>query len=653
MALGTFSLAATRSESDGVSPDIRRQFSTTLDPLSLPEDLREPRRSSGSATAIERPASAGPMQATLQAVAAATLSASLNADGCTPQTSFSSTSTVAQPPPGLGEKDKPLYDLEAASDGTVPSSDVPFVLKMRSWLSLVAVLLCGAATMEALLFSSQKHQGWLAAPWLLSGWGHLVTSSLPYALATVLSIVWGLIRSEVQRLQSFSSSIVDVQDQWWVNPATNVSRYTTLTDHAGDHFMDMVAFQGASGFATAQVLFDIGPAPFVTTDGYTVEMFELPTGSNGTLYTNVSGVFNQATCSSPTNFQMSRDRATLIWHNTVWFDECEFSWSVQNVSAALFGVDILSDTPGCNYSGIPLQHRPVVFWYFSFKSQAFLSAVQCTPKVHAGVLNVAVDLASHQTSRLSFDDSTTASIGDVQNQAYNGLFFNDGVLDPVASGRLQSIRQQLPSAVFQAAKAKDPNLGQTFVYYGFTEITSEVYNTYLSLIAKSLYFVDSEDSISVRVGENCLRLVLVPVAVHLLVLSMVVLACVTLAVGIEHWKIRGRFVIPPRFGTIATAAWLSRDPELQFALQQAYRSGDFVEPFKGYRFLLDDQTGRIVMKRIIVRHESASSSKSTDKSRPSSSWLTSITRRALALLGFKTPADSSNSLPLVGTATTD
>ena len=200
---------------------------------------------------------------------------------------------------------------------------------------------------------------------------------------------------------------------------------------------------------------------------------------------------------------MSRDRATLIWHNTVWFDECEFSWSVQNVSAALFGkpwnyitclfrpqltlsfvitgVDILSDTPGCNYSGIPLQHRPVVFWYFSFKSQAFLSAVQCTPKVHAGVLNVAVDLASHQTSRLSFDDSTTASIGDVQNQAYNGLFFNDGVLDPVASGRLQSIRQQLPSAVFQAAKAKDPNLGQTFVYYGFTEITSEVYVGPLSL----------------------------------------------------------------------------------------------------------------------------------------------------------------------------
>ena len=39
--------------------------------------------------------------------------------------------------------------------------------------------------------------------------------------------------------------------------------------------------------------------------------------------------------------------------------------------------------------------------------------------------------------------------------------------------------------------------------------SSTLKNTYLSLIAKSLYLVDSEDSISVRVGENCLRLVLV------------------------------------------------------------------------------------------------------------------------------------------------
>ena len=37
----------------------------------------------------------------------------------------------------------------------------------------------------------------------------------------------------------------------------------------------VIAFQSASGFAAAKVLYNIGPAPFVDPSGFTVEAFEV------------------------------------------------------------------------------------------------------------------------------------------------------------------------------------------------------------------------------------------------------------------------------------------------------------------------------------------------------------------------------------------
>ena len=71
----------------------------------------------------------------------------------------------------------------------------------------------------------------------------------------------------------------------------NVTGTSQIGLSVGSGFLDMIglfsrllergllvdstpAFQGASGYATAKVLFDVGPIAFVTNNGYTLESFE-------------------------------------------------------------------------------------------------------------------------------------------------------------------------------------------------------------------------------------------------------------------------------------------------------------------------------------------------------------------------------------------
>lgn len=136
----------------------------------------------------------------------------------------------------------------------------------------------------------------------------------------------------------------------------------------------------------------------------------------------------------------------------------------------------MPDLAGCsNFTGTPLEHRPVIFWFFSYEPQPIFSVVQCTPQVSVSNVQVAIDLVSNATSLMTINETTTSTIGSLGYLPYNGLFFDQGMLDQTAMSRLRSVQEQLPSAVFQAAKARDPELMNTFAYSGFTDITADIY----------------------------------------------------------------------------------------------------------------------------------------------------------------------------------
>ncbi|KAI0711111.1 hypothetical protein C8T65DRAFT_739505 [Cerioporus squamosus] len=589
--------------------------------------------------------------------------------GRTPQSSLSSSTVVEHSSPGPRE----TRDAETAIHSPRPPGAVPLGLQLFFWAVLLFALVATAVSLEGMLWWNTRRQGWDVPSWWEPDnfqWRAYFMRSLPLGGAMALSLLWGMAQDAILRLQPLvnltgdqakgsaertvlldyngngfvaswtawrnsdymivlwiattllttslkplSGAMLSVRDVWWLYPTQTVARVTKVSQDVGDQFEDIIAFQGASGFATARVLFDIGPAPFVTEDGHTVEAFELPTGQNGTAYANVTAVFNRAVCVSPTTFQMDNDAGTMVWHNTAWFDDCRFSFTVTNDSSNLFGVETLPDLAECsNFTGTAPQHRPVVFWFFSYEPEPFFSAVQCTPQVSVSDVRVAIDLASNTTTLVAVNETTTSTIGSVGYLPYNGLFFDNVTLDSTAMSRLESVQEQLPSAVFQAAKAKDPSLRNTFVYYGFTNITAEIYNTYLSLIARSLYFVPSEEPVLVQVGANCKRLILVPIAVHALAAVLTVLAIYGAVMSVVHCRLRRRFTIPEHYGTIATGFLLSQpatddsdaDPDakasassLCSALQQAARAEEGIpRALADCRFAIDVRTGRLGMTRV-------------------------------------------------------
>ncbi|KAL7284083.1 hypothetical protein ACG7TL_001363 [Trametes sanguinea] len=313
------------------------------------------------------------------------------------------------------------------------------------------------------------------------------------ALGAFLSIV-------TFSLQPLAGALFTLRDVWWIGPGLN-----RVAD-----FMDMTAFQAASSFASADVIYHVGPPPFVS-GGYTVAEFEmltasqLPDGDTGIAYANRSAVLSQAL--AMVNQQSERS----VWHNTALFGQCEYAWTVNSNATYLFGV-ATADFAECgqDFASVPIQYRPVLFWFFMYSPEPTAAVVLCTPHVSGMPVSVAVDLATKVTEvtplQSSPDDANSTNVGSF---AYNGLFFDESSLDDTSLARLQSIQQQLPGAVFEAAKANDTLLLSTFSNNGFVALARDVYTTYLSLVAKSVYFVEDQGDILVRVGSNCKRIFLV------------------------------------------------------------------------------------------------------------------------------------------------
>ncbi|KAI0827103.1 hypothetical protein BC628DRAFT_1338523 [Trametes gibbosa] len=382
-------------------------------------------------------------------------------------------------------------------------------------------------------------------------------------LGTVLSIL-------TLTLQPLAGALLAVREVFWIGPNITVNSLARIGLNKATDFMDLTSFQAASSFASADVIFNIGPPPFVSR-GYTVAEFKLPEGTNGTVYVHSRpAVLSQAACVIADGLEMVNDiDKPLVWHNTAFFGQCERTWIVESNATYLYGVVPASFT-GCgeDFDGIPLQYRPILFWFFAYKPQPMASVIMCTPHASGQNVSVAIDLATHAVDvtplQNSPDDASVANIGPF---AYNGVFFDEN-LDQTAIARQEAIQQQLPGAILEAAKTKDPLLNSTFVFDGFTDLAQDVYTTYLSLIAKSIYFVDDQSPISVRVGANCRRLFLV--------------------------YARAGIPLPPHLGTLGAAIWLTAQTDVVYALAEKSVGPDKIaETLKGYRYRIHKPTGRI------------------------------------------------------------
>ncbi|KAH9852483.1 hypothetical protein C2E23DRAFT_183438 [Lenzites betulinus] len=455
-------------------------------------------------------------------------------------------------------------------------------------------------------------------------------------MATSLSIV-------AFTLQPLAGALFTVHSVWSIEPegitVTSLAK-TGLNPPA--NFMDLTAFQAASSFASASTLYDIGPGPFVS-DSYTVGEFELPNLKNGTVYADRPAIFTQVDCVSPDHMTLTSTQDIPGGTNSsfaAFFGQCNFTVSATSnastpVTYGLEPATFMDCADGS--SALPSQFRPVVFWFYMSAPAPTASLTMCTPRVLAQSVSVILDLGT-QTQALNVtvlqdsDSPSDPGSADVGTFAYNGLFFDQESLDSDALARLESIQQQLLNAVFVAAKMNDPTLQSTFINDGFHDLTQGLYvssftrgpahtterlvrcdtffsaqTTYLTLVAKSVYFEPDDSSFDVNVGVNVDHLFLVPIAAIMLVAVLFLILILGVCLHTGHRAARQYLTLPPNLGTLGASMRLtapiihpelSTEPRVDMARLAPQNVGpeEMGRILNEYYYFLDPRTGQVTAK---------------------------------------------------------
>ncbi|TFK91529.1 hypothetical protein K466DRAFT_313631 [Polyporus arcularius HHB13444] len=524
------------------------------------------------------------------------------------------------------------------------NSTLPVPLRTKSWCFLLLLMIGVVASLETTLHNNGS-RGWALSPWFATtiGGKSLLRLSLQYGCAQLLSLAWAAIVGDILWLQPLlnlrtgngdkaektifedyvreSRIVVFLNSlrrrEFMVTLAVLISLLTIplqplfgallstdtmiinyseenstaisqLSQNVSDSFSDLKPFVLAANLATIKTILKVGALPFISDDGYTVEEFTLPPGINGTgtATANVSAVFYQASCVEPDAVEVNSTETTAsLLSNTAWFGDCFFSWNASD-SGPSSGIGVLPDVEECTqYSQLAPQHRPVVFFYSVFSPAHLATASMCIPEIHVSSVQVSVNLATNETSVVTKTDVASPIAG--ANAVLNGLFLDTSSLDQAATARLQNIQQDLASAVLdtvQALQGAGSVLEGSFANHAFTKTTTDVYNTYLRVLARGIYFSPEQNaaSVPVQLSAEVTRVMLDAAAVHSLscVLGATVVLGFFLLTIHKHMRRRLPF-IPPYFGTIGAAAGLMGNLSVDVSTRKTY----YLSKSEGWRIV--------------------------------------------------------------------
>ncbi|KAJ3517527.1 hypothetical protein NLJ89_g444 [Agrocybe chaxingu] len=534
---------------------------------------------------------------------------------------------------------------------------VPHPLRPWFWIPFVLFLLAGAIGLEVALHFSNKNQGWSSGDTDRQSLAlHYVYTLPPVIVASILVAMWAWTDVEVKKIQPYvdlvhgdapphrsllldytrhnnffvwthaasnrhylvalaslmvilslsfqplAAALLQVKDTWWQEPDVSMNNRAVIGLNQDPQFQDLTYFLAAAGYSGSMVMYDLAPPAFVKAP-YAVAPFELPTTvKNGTAFANTTAIKSETGCERA-EVNMSRHPDGSGWTNSASLNGCNITWEVDVNSRILFG----TDTPTC--ADNPAADRsPVVFWYFSYIPAAIASATFCYPRISLLEVNVGVDVATGNVTRvaeigpLSSSSSFSSQSGTVTGaplfgQAYNGINFNFTTNpDRFILARQNATQLQLPAAVFQAATLSDAGFSDSFDGTALTILTDEIYSTYLSLVARSVYFVPDSQPINVQVKTFKKRVWLTDVAVHLLATAMILLAFFATIIHLFHREERRDLHLKHEPGTIASAVSIGAQTGVGEVLAGRHAEQDIAEALKNKRFRIDPATMKIIME---------------------------------------------------------
>jgi len=407
-------------------------------------------------------------------------------------------------------------------------------------------------------------------------------------------------------IEPLCASMFVVKNTWWGPDPFNVTNLASLSLNEGPAFQDLTVFLSAAGYAASSVLYNFGDPPFIH-DVYTIGPFQIPGtngGFNGTVTANTTAIKTETNCSPMTT------NSTPIsgggWINNATFNGCTFSYTVSPGVNHLFGAAIM---PDCNNTGTPAYFRPTVFWFFTFDTTPGPqgSATYCAPTISLWDVTALIDINTGNLTDVQeiqpFDSSTSpfASLSanltgsPLNGRAFNGIVFNLTNPDQFVIGRSNATDLQLPASIFQAATTAPGGLPAAFQSNSFVGMATKVYGVYLRLLATTVYFLPSNDTLLVEVQSFQRRLWLSGVVVHLQAVVLVVIALVGAFVQVAHRKSRQQLRLQHIPGTLASAISIGAETNLA-QLLNGQQDENFTQALRNKQFRIDPRTMKIVMQ---------------------------------------------------------
>ncbi|KAG6830771.1 hypothetical protein H0H87_007170 [Tephrocybe sp. NHM501043] len=317
---------------------------------------------------------------------------------------------------------------------------------------------------------------------------------------------------------------------------------------------------------------------------------------------NTTAIKSDSGCLPVDVSMISRNDGSGGWNNSATSNGCSIAWIVEKTAVNLFGVDL----PGCAEAPTP-QFSPVVFWFFTYEPTPRASATFCFPTISLWDVNVNIDLATGNLTQVmeiqpfSTSSNFSSLAANVTGEplfghAYNGLQFNLSSPDPFVQARQTSTRLQLPAAVFQEAVQSPQGLLGSFDANRFVDLSTRVYTTYLTLIARNVYFLPHKELLTVQLKTFQNRVWLSPTAVHLLAAAMLLLAFFGSIVHLFHRSDRRKLRLRHEPGTIASAVSIGAQTGMGNLLAGRQDRRDIVEALSNKKFRIDPRTMKIIME---------------------------------------------------------
>ncbi|KAF8178770.1 hypothetical protein K438DRAFT_1604423, partial [Mycena galopus ATCC 62051] len=336
--------------------------------------------------------------------------------------------------------------------------------------------------------------------------------------------------------------------------------------------------------------------PFVH-EGWSIAEFLAPnTGLNGSMTVNSTGILTNPRCSNPVLQSNSCQTCTSLISSTSHTGCTNNITFTPSVSAHQYGVE---PAPCGSNAGLNISQQPVMFWLYQQQANGTEEArtVFCDPFMELYYVYASADLSSGGLTDVTMVHDYIED-NNITGLPFNNTPFNAVIFDENPNLFIQACANAtkfgVPGAIFQSAL--QAGLQSVFDQpSGFLNRTAKYYTMHLALAAKSVYFVEGNNTVSSVEISPVPRLWINPFPAHILSVLLFVSGFLSVWLHLVNRQQRRSLFLAAPPGTIAAIVSLTSRSGFGDLLLPYDDLAMMEKKLDWLRFQLDKRTGAILV----------------------------------------------------------